>query len=111
MKIAALFGGGIGRQGHVCGAATGALMALGLKFGHTDPELIADAYHAAENFLHRFKATHGAVNCRDLLGVDIGDPTAVQTAREQDIFSKTCPALVRSAAAITVELIEKEEIA
>lgn len=33
LKVAGLFGGGMGRLGEVCGAVTGALMALGLKYG------------------------------------------------------------------------------
>ena len=34
-KIASGFGGGIGRMREVCGAFTGAVMVLGLKFGNT----------------------------------------------------------------------------
>ncbi|MHA2377388.1 MAG: C-GCAxxG-C-C family protein [Candidatus Thorarchaeota archaeon] len=33
MKIASAFSGGIALTGNVCGALTGALMALGLKYG------------------------------------------------------------------------------
>ncbi|MBI4710518.1 MAG: C_GCAxxG_C_C family protein, partial [Nitrospirae bacterium] len=33
LKIASPFGGGIGRMGETCGAVTGALMVIGLKYG------------------------------------------------------------------------------
>ena len=33
LKMACAFGGGMGRQQQTCGAVTGALMALGLKYG------------------------------------------------------------------------------
>ncbi|MHA2251007.1 MAG: C-GCAxxG-C-C family protein [Candidatus Kariarchaeaceae archaeon] len=33
LKITSLFGGGINRTGNVCGAVTGAIMAIGLKHG------------------------------------------------------------------------------
>ncbi|MHA2216743.1 MAG: C-GCAxxG-C-C family protein [Candidatus Hodarchaeales archaeon] len=33
LKIASVFGGGINRTGNMCGAVTGALMVIGLKYG------------------------------------------------------------------------------
>lgn len=36
LKIASAFSGGIAQTGNVCGALTGALMALGLKYGGTN---------------------------------------------------------------------------
>lgn len=36
-KIATGFGAGIGGRGTVCGALSGGVMALGLKFGRKDP--------------------------------------------------------------------------
>jgi len=38
-KIATAFGGGIGRCGSVCGALTGGVMALGIKYGTNEPSL------------------------------------------------------------------------
>ena len=35
-KIASGFGGGIGRCGSVCGALTGSIMAVGLKYGSNE---------------------------------------------------------------------------
>src|SRR4030066_652072 len=35
-KIATGFGAGLGRHGEICGAITGAVMALGLKYGRAD---------------------------------------------------------------------------
>lgn len=37
-KIATGFGGGIGHTGRICGAVTGAVMALGIKYGRTSPQ-------------------------------------------------------------------------
>ena len=36
-RIATPFGGGIGGRGEVCGAVTGAVMAIGLKHGREEP--------------------------------------------------------------------------
>ena len=71
IKIASTFGGGISRTAETCGAATGALMALGLKHGtntHTDPAIKAKVYALGQDFLQRFRAQNGALDCRDLLG-------------------------------------------
>lgn len=59
MKFADGFGGGM-KQGSVCGAVTGGIMALGL-YGKGDPESLA--------FFHqRFKEKHqDMLNCADLL--------------------------------------------
>jgi C_GCAxxG_C_C family probable redox protein len=36
-KIACGFGAGISRTGNVCGAVSGAIMVIGLKYGKTEP--------------------------------------------------------------------------
>ena len=38
MRIACPFGGGMGHTGQVCGAVSGALLVLGLKYGQDDVE-------------------------------------------------------------------------
>jgi len=73
MRIAAGFAGGM-RMGEVCGAVTGAYMALSLAHctGEcTTAEGRKVAYAALEAFTGAFKRRHGSVLCRDLLGCDI----------------------------------------
>ena len=38
-KLATGFGGGIGRKGSLCGAFTGAVMAIGMKIGRANPKI------------------------------------------------------------------------
>src|SRR5512136_28960 len=55
-KIATAFGGGIGRRGSLCGALTGAIMAIGLKHG-TDKTVLIEkekAYQIALKFYDQF---------------------------------------------------------
>jgi C_GCAxxG_C_C family probable redox protein len=106
LRVAAGFGGGMGRTGHTCGAVTGALMVLGLKHGATVPDAAAKErpYAQAREFMARFEARHGATACADLLGVNIGMPEGLAAAREANLFKTTCPALVASAAAILEEM-------
>lgn len=69
MRLGATFGGGM-RRGEMCGAAVGALMALGLRQGGRNPcvpdaKVRLDALTVA--YLDAFEARFGACRCRDLL--------------------------------------------
>jgi len=102
LKIAGPFGGGVARSGEICGAVSGALMALGLRFGsgEIDAEEKEKLYGLAQKLLQEFKAQHGSITCRGLLGCDLGTPEGRQTARERDFHHTLCPKFVRSAAEI-----------
>jgi C_GCAxxG_C_C family probable redox protein len=106
LRVSAAFGGGMGRLGHTCGAVTGALMVLGLKYGAivADPVAKERTYALTREFIARFEAHHGATACADLLGVNIGTPEGQAAAREANLFKTTCPGLVASAAAILAEM-------
>jgi C_GCAxxG_C_C family probable redox protein len=107
LKIAAGFGGGMGRMGETCGAVTGALLVLGLKYGGTTPdrETKERVYERVREFAARFKARHGSLACRDLLGCDVGTAEGQEIARRQNMLTTACPQFVRSAAEILEELL------
>lgn len=107
LRLGACFGGGMCR-GEVCGACTGALMALGLEFGRcedgdTDSKARADG--AAEAFLGEFRRRHGSYLCRDLLGFDLSTAEGRASARERGLFASLCPGLVASAVEIAENLL------
>lgn len=108
LKIAAPFGGGLGRMGHVCGAVSGACMVLGLAYGSSEPEgrLAKDtAYSMAQRFARAFEERHGTILCRDLIGCDLRDPEQREAARARGVFDNVCPGLVRDAAEILESLL------
>jgi len=73
MKVATGFGGGI-RDKEVCGAVTGAIMALGLILGQKSEDDVESKQKASEltiNFNKKFKEKHGSLVCRDLKDRDI----------------------------------------
>ena len=110
LRIAAPFGGGMGRMGEVCGAVSGALMVLGLKAGNTigqDRASKEKAYDLARAFAERFKARHGSILCRELLGCAIDTPEGLQDAHDKGLFKELCPRLVQDSAEIVAELLEK----
>jgi len=105
LKLASPFGGGIARHGQVCGAVTGALMALGLKSGTATLETKDEAYKTAEVFIQRFEELHGTIVCRELLGYDLSKLDELQTAREQGVFTSACPVFVNNAAELVAEIL------
>jgi len=106
-KIATPFGGGMGHAGQICGAVSGALMAIGLAKGITfyEKDKKYACYGLAQDFQDRFRTLHGDLTCPGLLGLDIGDPEELAKVRELDLFHTLCPRLVGDAARITGELL------
>ena len=77
LKVAGGFGGGMGRMADTCGAVTGAIMVIGLKFASTTPGDMQgkeNAYAVVREFVHRFKGRNVTVLCRELLDCDISAP-------------------------------------
>ena len=106
LKIGACFGSGM-RKGEVCGACTGALMALGLKYGQSSEEDIDSRMKTNEvtdKFMAEFKKENGSYMCKDLLGCDISTEEGIAVALEKKLFKEFCPKMVESAARIVEEM-------
>ena len=112
LKIAGTFGGGMGRTGQTCGAVTGALMALGLKYGSTnaaDRETKEQAYARVQEFARRFATRNGDdLRCKVLLGCDISTPDGQQMAQDLGLYKSVCPKLVHDAAEIVAEMLAEQ---
>jgi C_GCAxxG_C_C family probable redox protein len=109
LRVAAPFGGGIARTGETCGAVTGALMVLGLRFGATvatDKETKERMYSIAQEFLAQFKRRHSSVLCRELLGHDISTPQGRQKVKDLGLHDDLCPRLVADAAELAGEMLK-----
>lgn len=107
LMLATSFGGGA-RNGEICGAVSGALMVLGLKYGHFDAldnEQKSRAYRIAVEFTKRFKDKNGSVVCRDLLGYDLTKLEEMACIKEQGLFKSVCPEMVQSAVEILEEIL------
>ena len=100
-KIAACFGSGM-RQAEVCGACTGALMAIGLKYGE-DKETCG---RLSDRFFEEFAKENGSFICRDLLECDISTPEGVKYALDNNLFKEFCPKMVASAVKITEKIFD-----
>lgn len=77
LRLAASFGGGIGRMRLTCGAACGMFMLAGLENGSAtagDAEGKKRNYELVQQLAAEFKAQHGSITCSDLLGLTASQP-------------------------------------
>lgn len=104
-KISCGFGSGM-RQGEACGAVTGAIMILGLKYGQyraDDKKSKELTYEKVMEFNRKFKDINGSIICRDLLGCDLGTEEGMREATENGLFIKICPKMIKEA----IDILEK----
>ena len=98
MKLAAPFGGGIGRTGETCGALTGLLMAYALMKETGNKEDKLAAYERTRSLMDAFKKDAGSVFCRELKGAGANE-TLLKNVPEA-YKNRPCVYLVRLAVAI-----------
>lgn len=107
LKLGACFGGGM-CKGEVCGACTGALMALGLKYGQADVAELESRKKTNDitvEFLDLFKKENGSYICKELLGCDLSTAQGKQYALDNKLFVEFCPKMVESATIIVEKLL------
>lgn len=111
LKLATSFGGGA-RNGEVCGAVSGALMVIGLKYGHyqsENNEQKSRAYNISVEFTKRFKEANRSIVCRDLLGYDLTIPEDMACIKEKNLFKEICPKMVKSAVEVLEAILAEYE--
>lgn len=110
LKLGACFGSGM-RKGEVCGACTGALMVLGLLYGHhikndMPSKMLANEVNDA--MMERFAKVCGSYICNDLLKCDISTKDGIEFAKEKRLFTEFCPHMVANAVNILEEIIQEK---
>lgn len=105
LRLATGMGAGMGRTMRTCGAVTGALMILGLRYGRdsTAPvEVQGNCYARVRKFLNDFSTLHGSTECRELLEhIDLTTEDGQAAFRDRG-YRDRCALFVRSA----IELLE-----
>ena len=102
---------GIIGRGEVCGAVSGAVMAIGLltKTRYSDlAEHKQFTRETAKIFYERFEGIYGDSTCNGLIGIDRNDPEAKKKASEAGIYRENCPKFVQSAVNIVLDLFADE---
>ena len=106
-RVASCFGAGM-LTGGVCGAVTGAFIALGYKYGNSELNDIAQkavVISKRDELVERFAKMHGGVDCPVILGADLRIPKERDFARKNGLINNKCPAFCRTAAEILKDLI------
>ncbi len=109
-KIATGFGGGIGRAGSICGALTGAIMALGLKYGSktlNEKEAYEKCLKKSLEFYKNFEEEFGSVFCRDLTQCDLTTTEGRQKFKEQQIKETKCTKYVENSMRTLLNIMNK----
>ena len=102
-KLAASFGGGIGRLREVCGAVSGMLMVAGLLYGYDENGendcRKKEHYQLVQALAGQFREEVGSIVCRDILKNPPSDPAP--TPRTAEFYARRpCVRMVMTAARI-----------
>lgn len=115
-KIAAGFGGGVGRMRMMCGAVSGIVMLTGLDCGQTegsDREGKSACYKVVQELLEKSKEANGSLICAEILGLkgyNKAQSSYVASERTAEYYKqRPCAAKVESAARIFADYLKDKE--
>jgi len=115
-KVAAGFGGGVGRLRMMCGAVSGIVMLVGLDCGQTegsDREGKSACYKVVQELLAKSKEQNGSLICAEILGLKGYEKAAnsyVASARTAEYYkTRPCAAKVESAARIFADYLRGKQ--
>jgi C_GCAxxG_C_C family probable redox protein len=114
-RIAAGFGGGVGRLRMMCGAVSGIVILVGLDCGQTEgSDRIGKSacYKVVQELLAKSKADNGSLICAELLGLKGPVPAGQYVASERTAEyykERPCAAKVESAARIFAQYLEEKK--
>lgn len=97
-RIATGFGAGVGRSGQICGALSGAVMAIGLlkgcDRGEEEREKRNAAYENVQQMVKAFEKEFGSSQCRMLTQCDLQTKEGQEKYRREELRKKLCPKFV-----------------
>lgn len=108
LRLATGFGAGIGREGEICGAVSGAILAISLRHGRgegDDKARTEETYTRTRELVARFKERHGSVLCRELIHCDLRTADGQRYFKENDLLHKTCVGCVQTATELVGQAI------
>lgn len=115
-KVAAGFGGGVGRMRMMCGAVSGIVMLTGLDCGQTegnDREGKSACYKVVQELLAQSKQANGSLICTEILGLQGKEKAVcsyVASERTAEYYkSRPCAAKVESAARIFADYLKRKQ--
>ena len=110
-NIATGFGAGVSRHGSICGALSGAVMAMGLAEGRKDPkdnDTKIKLYEKAAAFLDKFKTEFGTVDCRELTGCNLLSAEGREKFTNEKFHGEVCTKFVEFAVAEGIKALKNK---
>ena len=114
-RLAAGFGGGVGRLRMMCGAVSALVMLAGLDCGQTvgsDRAGKSACYKVVQDMIAQSKAANGSVICAEILGLkghEKAHSSYIASARTAEYYkTRPCAAKVESAARIFAQYLERK---
>lgn len=107
LRVSSPFGGGMW-AGRTCGCVVGALMALGMKYGYSEPgdtEQKNILLAKKAEFEQKFAEENKSLVCKEILGYDLSKPEEMAQIMEKNLLFTVCPKVVCSACKIVDEII------
>jgi len=115
-RIAAGFGGGVGRLRMMCGAVSGIVMLVGLDCGQTegsDRDGKSACYKVVQELLAQSEAENGSLICAEILGLkghEKAHSSYIASPRTAEYYKqRPCAAKVESAARIFARYLKAKE--
>jgi len=106
-KIATGFCSGMAQTCNICGAVSGAIMAISLFSGRNDPDEKVDTnYTMVQKFIDMFENEFSTTNCRQLIGCDLRTAQGQKKFKEDNLI-KACKVYTKKATQIAMSIIEK----
>jgi C_GCAxxG_C_C family probable redox protein len=107
-KIASGFCGGIARTSGICGAVSGAIMAISIFCGRGLPdEPIDKSYTPVKKLIEIFEKKFASTNCRQLTGCDLGTEEGRKRYFAANMLER-CRGYTQEATRMAMSIIEEK---
>jgi C_GCAxxG_C_C family probable redox protein len=107
-RIGTAIGAGVGLNGLLCGSISSVAMLIGIRYGRSGPEENPQPVWALiDEYLTAFKDKFGAVNCRQLTGLNLKTPEGLKQYFER-VHDYECTERLKFAVDKGVEILSRQ---
>jgi len=107
-RIATGFCAGISRTRGTCGAVAGAIMAINLFYGRSNPSVPLDqSYPPVQKFVRTFEEKFGSTNCLQLIHCDLATEEGRQKFLDENVIA-TCKNFTVEATRLALAIIDEK---